>query len=172
MGASCIPILHHGQHRWAAVYRRGEDETSLIYSKIGAALAKGQDAIAFQIFDQKAVRYLELRYLSHGTGIEADTITGLAERLGIDPLRLSKTVEDFNNAVPDEGCPFHPHQKDGRCTQERLSPRKSHWAQRIDAPPFVGYAGGASLIRSAVYARIAGAHAAGRAEQKDVTARL
>ncbi|KAF2158672.1 hypothetical protein M409DRAFT_71525 [Zasmidium cellare ATCC 36951] len=210
----CIMVNTAGQR----FVDEGEDETSLIYSKIGAALAKEKDAKAFQILDQKTVKYLEPRYLSHGTRIEANTISGLAEKLGIEPSSLNKTVDDFNAAVPDESTPFHPYQKDGRCTKEGLSPKKSHWAQKIDKPPFVayevtvgitftfggiktdqsacvmnnegnvmpglyaagemtggfyfGYAAGASLLRSAVYARIAGEHAARRGDNRELVARL
>lgn len=156
--------------------------------------------------------------MSHGTRIEADTLWELAAKLDIDPSRLSQTLSDFNAAVPDDSIPFHPYQKDGRCTKDGLSPRKSHWAQKIDSPPFVayevtvgitftfggiktdqsarvlsnegkvmpglyaagemtggfyyGYAAGASLLRSAVYARIAGMHSARREQDKNIAARL
>ncbi|KAK4505802.1 hypothetical protein PRZ48_003767 [Zasmidium cellare] len=95
----CIMVNSNGQR----FVDEGEDETSLIYSKIGAALAKEKDAKAFQILDQKTVRYLEPRYLSHGTRIEADTIQDLAKKLDINPSTLTKTITDFKT----------PHRADG-----------------------------------------------------------
>jgi len=58
--------------------------------------------------------------------IEAMTIEDLAKKLSIAPSRLRNTVDAFNRAV-DDG------------TNAKLTPPKSHFAQRIDRPPFYAY---------------------------------
>nr|KAK5441008.1 hypothetical protein LTR18_006851 [Exophiala xenobiotica] len=117
----------------------GEDEPSLTYSKMGAAIVKEQDGKAFQIFDQKVLHLLEPRYKTHATPIEAGSIEDLARKLGLEPKALRKTVDDFNAATPT-GKTFDPFQNDGLYTAPSLSPTKSNWAQPLDKPPFVAYA--------------------------------
>jgi tricarballylate dehydrogenase len=50
---------------------------------------------------------------------------------------LLHTVQAFNAAVRD-GTFDHASLDD--CRTEGLTPRKSHWALRIDTPPYFGYA--------------------------------
>ena len=70
------------------------------------------------------------------TRVDADTIAGLAERLGIDPARLERTVAEYNAAVrPGE---FDPSVKDGKRT-EGITPPKSNWALPLDTPPFTAF---------------------------------
>lgn len=115
----------------------GEDEVWLTYAKTGAAIRAQPRALAFQIFDQKTLHLLEPRYKT-GQPVEAPTIRELAEKLGLDPGVLERTVEEFNAAVPEEG-EFDPFKKDGRNTRDGLTPPKSNWAQKIDEPPFAVY---------------------------------
>jgi tricarballylate dehydrogenase len=49
---------------------------------------------------------------------------------------LERTVADFNRSVAP-GI-FDPQVLDD-CRTEGLTPPKSHWAQPIDTPPFLGY---------------------------------
>ena len=65
--------------------------------------------------------------------VSAGTIEKLAEKLGLNPKEVAKTVEDFNNAV--RPGTFNPGELDD-CKTEGLKPIKSHWAVRIDKPPF------------------------------------
>ena len=61
----------------------------------------------------------------------------LAERMGVAPEALEKTVEEFNAAVqPGE---FDPTIKDGKRT-EGVELSKSNWALPLDSPPFYGFA--------------------------------
>ncbi|KIX06610.1 uncharacterized protein Z518_04586 [Rhinocladiella mackenziei CBS 650.93] len=115
----------------------GEDEVSLFYSKMGAAIATQPDAKAFQIFDQKVLHLLEPRY-STGAPITDGTLEGLAKKMGVDPTTFVKTVEGFNRATQNGGK-FDPFRKDGLATAAGYIPKKSNWAQRLDAPPYVAY---------------------------------
>jgi tricarballylate dehydrogenase len=114
----------------------GEDEVWLTYAKTGDTIRGQRGAWAAQIFDQKTVHLLEPRY-STGTPVTADTLEELAEAIGVDPVRLRTTVEEFNAAC-GEGR-FDPFSKDGLAARPDGQPPKSNWAQPITEPPFVAY---------------------------------
>ena len=59
-----------------------------------------------------------------------------ASQLDLDPVVLEKTVGDFNAAV--KPGTFDPTILDD-CRTERLTPPKSHWARRIETPPYYAY---------------------------------
>ena len=65
---------------------------------------------------------------------EADTIEGLAMKIGMEPKVLLDTVAQFNAACPAAPA-FDPRRMDGRSTVG-LTPAKSNWALPIDKPPF------------------------------------
>ncbi|KAK5464880.1 hypothetical protein LTS15_001443 [Exophiala xenobiotica] len=67
---------------------------------------------------------------------QSDTIEGLAEKLGLDPKELKKTVDEFNAATNENE--FDLMKLDGKRTTG-LSPDKTNWAQPINTPPFYGY---------------------------------
>ncbi|GAM33336.1 hypothetical protein TCE0_004f00162 [Talaromyces pinophilus] len=66
---------------------------------------------------------------------KADTIEGLADKLGLDPRELSKTIDEYNASINDEE--YNPLILDGKRTNG-LSPNKSNWAAPIEVPPFYG----------------------------------
>jgi tricarballylate dehydrogenase len=68
--------------------------------------------------------------------IVANTIPDLAVQLGLPAARVSDTVTRFNDAV--RPGTFNLERLDD-CQTRGLTPEKSHWAQRIDTPPFWGY---------------------------------
>lgn len=117
-------------------FDEGENFFGLTYAKTGTAIGQQSNAMAFQIFDQKALHLLEPRY-STGTPISDDTLEGLARKLGINPRSFVQTVQDFNSATsPGE---FDPIRLDGLSTGSHLAIPKSNWAQPIDQPPYVAY---------------------------------
>jgi replication initiation and membrane attachment protein DnaB len=67
---------------------------------------------------------------------QSDTIEGLAEKLGLDPQELKKTVDDFNAAINDKE--FDLMKLDGKATTG-LHPNKTNWANPINKPPYYGY---------------------------------
>jgi tricarballylate dehydrogenase len=114
-------------------YDEGEDAWPKRYAIWGRLIAKQPDQIAFSIVDAKA----------RGTfmpsvfpPIAASTIRQLAVALGLPAERLEATVDVFNRAVR-QGTFNHATLDD--CRTDGLTPAKSHWAQRIDTPPFWGY---------------------------------
>jgi len=68
--------------------------------------------------------------------IAAASIAELASLLGLPAETLGATVSAFNLAV-QPGTVNHAV-LDG-CRTSGLTPEKSHWAQRIDTPPFLAY---------------------------------
>src|SRR3546814_18956013 len=64
---------------------------------------------------------------------KADSIAALAARIGLDPQTLVRTVDAYNAAVRD-GSFDHTELDD--CRTESLQQPKTHWARRLDTPPF------------------------------------
>ena len=118
-------------------FDEGEALSAYTYAKTGWAVLREPGAIAYQIFDQKAVKLLQQFYHAFAQPVEAPTIPELAAKIGIEPVVLSHTVENFNKAVRAD-IPFNPAEPDGKCT-EGIVPRKSNWAVAIDQPPFRAY---------------------------------
>jgi tricarballylate dehydrogenase len=68
--------------------------------------------------------------------VRAQSLAELASAFGLDAAALERTVAEFNAAVRP-GTFDHTVFDD--CRTEGLSPAKTHWARRIDTPPFFGY---------------------------------
>jgi tricarballylate dehydrogenase len=68
--------------------------------------------------------------------ITAPSITQLAVALGLPAEKLETTTAKFNQAVQPG---TFGHQTLDDCLTRGIEPPKSHWAQRIDTPPFYGY---------------------------------
>ena len=119
-------------------FDEGEARHSYTYAKTGWAVLAQPGAVAYQIYDQKAKPLLNKRYEEFSHPIEADTIEALAGKIGVEPVVLAHTINEFNNSIRKD-IPFDATKLDGRCT-EGLTPRKSNWADTIDTPPFWAYA--------------------------------
>jgi len=114
-------------------YDEGEDVWPKRYAIWGRLVAQQPDQIGYIIFDASSLR---LFMPSLYPPIQADTIGELARKFELDPAILEKTVADFNAAVRP-GTFNHADLDD--CRTEGLTPPKSHWARRIEKPPFYGY---------------------------------
>ena len=116
----------------------GADLRNYTYAKYGREILKQPQRVAFQLFDQKTKHLLRDEYfIPQMTMVEASTIKDLAEGLDINPEELQKTIETYNNSVQDGD--FNPTALDGKHT-EGIFPPKSNWAQKLDSPPYLGYA--------------------------------
>ena len=67
---------------------------------------------------------------------QSDTISGLAEKLGLDPEKLEETVSEFNAACGSGD--WDPAKMDGKKTSG-ITPPKSNWAEPIAEAPFSGF---------------------------------
>ncbi|MCG6533143.1 MAG: FAD-dependent tricarballylate dehydrogenase TcuA, partial [Syntrophales bacterium LBB04] len=129
----CVPfgivVNRHGQR----FYDEGEDFWPKRYAIWGRLIAQQPDQIAYCLIDAKAV---DLFMPSVFLPIEEGSIRAMAGRLNLDPVTLEGTVSVFNNAV--QAGSFNPSERDG-CSTRGLCPPKSHWARRIDTPPYYAY---------------------------------
>jgi tricarballylate dehydrogenase len=115
-------------------YDEGEDFWPKRYAIWGRLVAQQPGQIAYSIIDAQALgRFMPPVF----PGVRADTLRELAMRLGLDEAHFMRTLHDYNAAVRP-GAFDHTVLDD--CRTEQLTPPKSHWARRIQTPPFFGYA--------------------------------
>jgi tricarballylate dehydrogenase len=117
----------------ARFYDEGEDFWPKRYAIWGRLVALQPGQIGYSIIDSKAIgRFMPSVF----PAIRSDTLAGLADELGLPAARFEATVAQFNAAVRP-GTFDHAVLDD--CRTEGLTPEKTHWAVRIDKPPFYGY---------------------------------
>jgi len=116
----------------------GEDGAMFTYAKYGRAILAEPGAKAYQVFDSKTVHLLEPRY-STSDPLTGNTLEELVAQLDIDDKpRALKTLNQYNAAAHDAADGFDPTGKDGLSTTG-LTPEKTNWAIRLDAPPYYAY---------------------------------
>jgi tricarballylate dehydrogenase len=117
----------------------GADFRSYTYARYGAEILRQPGGEAFQLFDAKTEPLLRKdEYTAPGVSrYEAQSIGGLAGKMGVRSEALEQTVTSFNSAVRPGR--FDPSVKDGKRT-EGIEPPKSNWALPLDTPPFYGFA--------------------------------
>jgi tricarballylate dehydrogenase len=129
----CIPlgiVVNQLGERFAD---EGQDLWPKRYASWGTLIAQQPGQIAFCIVDAKTAN---LFMPSVFPPLVANTIGELAVQLGLPADRMSDTVARFNDAV--RPGTFNLEMLDD-CQTRGLTPEKSHWAQRLDTPPFWGY---------------------------------
>jgi tricarballylate dehydrogenase len=129
----CIPlgiVVNRDGERFAD---EGEDLWPKRYASWGALVAAQPGQQAYCLVDAKAIgRFMPSVF----PPVEAPSIRELAHRLELPAARVVATVDAFNAAVRPGA--FDLDTLDG-CRTEALMPPKSHWAQRLDTPPFWAY---------------------------------
>ncbi|HET7503330.1 MAG TPA: FAD-dependent tricarballylate dehydrogenase TcuA [Kofleriaceae bacterium] len=114
------------------------DQPWATYASVGLEIQRQDGRVAYEISDARTAEVPFERELYATTpAIEADTLAGLAARLGIPGSALEAEVARFNAAVPIDVA-FQSDRLDGRSTRG-ASPEKSNWALAIDTPPFRAY---------------------------------
>jgi tricarballylate dehydrogenase len=115
-------------------YDEGEDFWPKRYALWGRLVAGQPDQIGYCIIDQKSMgRFMPPVF----PPVKADTLAELAHALKLDCAALEGTVARFNDAVRPG---TFDHTKFDDCRTEGLDPPKTHWARRLDTPPFYAYA--------------------------------
>lgn len=111
-------------------YDEGEDIWPKRYAIWGRLIAEQPDQQAFSIWDSR----VDGSFVPPmGGATSAGDIGELGRLMGLDPATLHTTIESYNAAVVD-GL-FDMSALDS-CRTSGLKPEKSHWAQRLDRPPF------------------------------------
>jgi tricarballylate dehydrogenase len=111
-------------------YDEGEDFWPKRYAIWGTLVAEQTDQIAYAILDAKANGLFMPPVFPP---IEARSIEDLGRTLELPLDQFAATVRAFNDAV-QPGTFDHAVLDD--CRTGGLTPQKSHWARRIDTPPF------------------------------------
>ena len=129
----CLPlgiVVNSGGERF---YDEGEDLWPKRYAIWGRLVAQQQDQIAWSLFDSKIVgRFMPSVF----PAITGNTIAELAAKLALPVDTVVATVARYNESVRPGH--FDPALLDD-CRTDGLTPEKTHWAQRIDKPPYLGY---------------------------------
>lgn len=122
-------------------YDEGEDFWPKRYAIWGRLVAQQEGQIAYSITDAK----VQSAYMpSLFPPIVANSIAELADKINsdknlqmsIDEARLTKTINEYNSKVV-EGKFDHTIQDE--CHTQGLEVEKTHWALKIDTPPFYCY---------------------------------
>ncbi len=131
MRLDCVPFAVVVNRNVERFYDEGEDVWPKRYAIWGRLIAQQPGQVAFAVTDSQA----ELDYLpSVFPPYKADTIEELGAKAGIDGAKLARVVAEYNAAVrPGTFRPMVPDD----CRTEGLTPPKSHWARRIEKPPFI-----------------------------------
>ena len=115
-------------------YDEGEEIWPKRYAIWGRNIAEQPGQIAYALWDRK-VSHLFLPPMYPPS--TACSIDELAVSLGLDAGAVRATVDEYNAAV--KPGTFDPAGLDD-CRTVGLAIPKSHWAQRIDTPPYYGIA--------------------------------
>ena len=124
-----IVVNRHGQR----FYDEGEDFWPKRYAIWGRLVAQQPGQIGYSITDAKSLgRFIPPVF----PPVVAPSIRELAAKLGLDPEALDSTVARFNDAVRPGNF---DHTTLDDCATRGLDPPKTHWARRIDVPPYYAY---------------------------------
>jgi tricarballylate dehydrogenase len=124
-----VVVNRHGER----FYDEGEDVWPKRYAIWGRLIAQQPGQIAYSLFDAKA---LALFMPSVYPAVQADSIGALAERLGLDPVKVQDTVGRYNAAI---GTGTFDNARLDQCGTVGLDPPKTNWARAIDTAPYYGY---------------------------------
>ncbi len=129
----CVPfgvVLNDEGNRF---YDEGEDFWPKRYAIWGRLVASQPNQVGHVIIDSKS---FDLFMPSVFEPTKADSLEELAQKLSLSVEQVKKTIHEFNDAVIDAN--FDLTQLDD-CRTESLEVNKTHWARRIDTPPYYGY---------------------------------
>lgn len=130
----CVPLGIVVNRAGERFYDEGEDLWPKRYAIWGRLVAQQPGQIAYSIIDSKVIgRFMPSVF----PPLRAGSIAELAAALDLPVQKVQATVEAFNRAV-QPGTFDHNLLDDCRTTDEVVPP-KSHWAQKIETPPFFGY---------------------------------
>jgi tricarballylate dehydrogenase len=129
----CVPFSVVVNKDGRRFYDEGEDLWPKRYAIWGRLVAAQPGQVAYAIIDANA---LDLFMPSVFPPVQAETIEGLGQLLGLPGDALKVTVEEFNRAC--QPGDFRSTELDGLATTG-LAPPKTNWARPITKPPFYGY---------------------------------
>ena len=129
----CVPfsvVVNKDAQRF---YDEGEDVWPKRYAIWGRLVAAQPEQVGFAIIDSKALNDFMPSVFPPES---ADTIEGLAQKLGLPGTALRDTIDAYNEACQPGG--FDGGDLDGLATSG-IEPPKTNWARPINEPPYYGY---------------------------------
>lgn len=129
----CVPFSIVVNRHAQRFYDEGEDFWPKRYAIWGRLVAAQPEQIGYSIIDSKSI---DLFMPSLFAPVTADSISGIATQLDLNPSALTDTVDQFNASVVQGS--FN-HQTLDDCRTEGLQLEKTHWARAIDEPPYYAY---------------------------------
>ncbi len=103
------------------------------YAVWGGLIAREDDQIAYSVVDSRmASEFMPSAF----PAMQFNTIHDMALAFDLDPEVVEQTIAEYNAAV--KPGTFDPTKLDD-CHTEGLEPAKSHWAVKIEEPPFIAY---------------------------------
>jgi len=129
----CVPFSIVINRDGARFYDEGEDFWPKRYAIWGRLVAGQPEQIAWSIIDSRSI---DLFMPSLFPPMVADSIDDLAQLIGVPDQTLQQTVSEYNDAVQPGNF---DHQALDDCHTQGLEPEKTHWARRIDQPPFYAW---------------------------------
>ena len=129
----CVPLGIVVNNQAVRFYDEGEDFWPKRYAIWGRLVAAQPDQVAYSIIDsQSAGLFMPTVF----PPVEAPSLRELAEKLGLPQESLSTTVDAFNHSIVE--ADFNHQILDG-CHTQGLAIAKTHWARKLDKPPFRAY---------------------------------
>ena len=129
----CVPLGIVVNNQAVRFYDEGEDFWPKRYAIWGRLVAAQPDQVAYSIIDsQSAGLFMPTVF----PPVEAPSLRELAEKLGLPQESLSTTVDAFNHSIVE--ADFN-HQILDDCHTQGLAIAKTHWARKLDKPPFRAY---------------------------------
>jgi len=129
----CVPFSVVVNRDGQRFYDEGEDVWPKRYAIWGRLVAAQPEQVGYAIIDSKALSDFMPSVFPPE---KADTIDGLAQKLGLPGTALRETIAAYNAACQPGA--FDGSDLDGLSTTG-LEPPKTNWARPIDEPPYYGY---------------------------------
>jgi tricarballylate dehydrogenase len=119
-------------------FDEGADSFDATFERLGYEIWARQHQEAYFVAEKAILDWPNVAniILTDQPPLEAATIAGLAEKLGLAPAALAATVNQYNAAIgPGE---TDRRIRDGKAARG-IEPPKSNWATPIQNGPFIGY---------------------------------
>ncbi|MCP3909784.1 MAG: FAD-dependent tricarballylate dehydrogenase TcuA [Actinomycetia bacterium] len=129
----CVPFGIVVNQDGVRFYDEGEDFWPKRYAIWGRLVAMQPGQVAHVLIDSQSINSFMPSVFPPE---RADSIEGLAEVLGLDPVTVRLTIDGFNAACRPGSFDHTVHDD---CVTDGLEPPKSHWARPITEPPFYAY---------------------------------
>lgn len=129
----CVSLGVVVNNKGERFYDEGEDFWPKRYAIWGRLVAEQPDQVGYSFIDSKAMgKFMPTLFKPY----EANTIGDLAQQLKLPVDVVEATIQAYNAAV-QPGTFNHEILDD--CSTTGLKPAKSHWALKLDKPPYYAY---------------------------------